>query len=305
VQPICVPEMTRADWLKRRQQGLGASDIPSVVGCGWNTPADLYREKTAAELVERPPTERMTLGTVLEPHIVKRYGDVTGWLPEKAPALCIHPDRPWQLATPDGLLDGFRQLLECKAIFGPPGPEWGEPMTDQVPDRVLAQAQQQMGVCGAELVDVAALFVGFEFRIYRVQFDRDLYTLLTDAGAEFWEHVERRRVITEDWTSTYAGVIEPKLLRVRVGQEAQLDADALKLAEEFKELRRVEKEAGEEADQIKKQLRALVGDREFGRFPGGGYVRRQIVERKPYTVDGSSYELLTVNLNAKKKRASQ
>jgi putative phage-type endonuclease len=305
VQPIVIPEMSREAWLAARQKGLGASEIPSVIGCGFDEPAELYCRKVAPVPVDRAPTERMTLGTVLEPHIRTRYAEATGWAPSQAPALCVHPDRRWQLATPDGLVDGFAHLLECKAMFGPPGPDWGEAMSDQVPDRVLAQAQQQAGVCGSELVDVAVLFVGFEFRIYRVHFDRDLFGLLTDAGAEFMEHVERRRPIGQDWTSTFAGVIEPRLLRVRPGEDVKLDAAAEVLAAEFKELKRIEKEAADNADGIKKQLRAMVGEKEFGRFPGGGYVRRQIVERKPYAVEGSSYELLTVNLTTKKKRASQ
>src|SRR5947209_19098911 len=99
MNPVCYPQLDRADWLKLRQQGLGASDIGSVIGVGFVDPFELYAEKVAPAPVDRPPSERMKMGLALAPIIRARYAEAAGWEPSPAPGLVRHPDRPWPVPS--------------------------------------------------------------------------------------------------------------------------------------------------------------------------------------------------------------
>ena len=95
-------------------------------------------------------------------------------------------------------------------------------------------------------------------------------------------------------------------MRVAPGTEVHLDAEAEQIAKQLEEYKAVKKDAEELIDAAKKELANRIGDREFGRLPGGGYVRRQIIERKSYVVQASSYPMLTVKLHGpKRKRGSK
>jgi putative phage-type endonuclease len=182
----------RLAWLLARQRGVGSSDAPNLCGVGYQDAASVYRSKVTAPNATLPVSGVLARGVALEPLVAQRYAEEMD--AELVPcAQVAHPERPWQLANPDRRrLDSGRHV-ELKTVTGF-SDEWGPALTDRIPDGYAVQVQHQMGVLGAESIDLAALdVIAWELRVYRIPFDPSFYGWLTQVEERFWrEHVPRR-----------------------------------------------------------------------------------------------------------------
>lgn len=284
----------RAAWLKDRQTGIGGTDAAAIAGVGFATPEQVYADKLATQPADREPTERMRLGTYLEPFVARRYAEAVG-LPVEVPLrprVVRHPAAPWRLCSPDAVLHRdarHARLLEFKCVFGPPGGEWGEPGTDQIPDGYLVQVQHSLDVCRAagavteDAADVAVLFVGFELRVYRVSLNPDLLGPLVDLEREFWQRVESRAGI-DGWDPPLRSELANRLAAIRPDTAVELGPDALQLVEDYEDAKIRERGYRDVADQHKKNLLRLLGTAEEGRLPDGRRVRQKVIQRAGYSV---------------------
>jgi putative phage-type endonuclease len=201
-------------WYELRRQGITASEIAAVLGISrWESPFSLYWRK--ANDWRSDDNQFTSAGRHLEDAIAD------WWMASQDPlenmqmaraGLYAHPERPWQLATPDRLLhptcaccaDGMCScglygncadcrntglggptyaLLECKWVaYSWDG--WGEPGTSDIPVYYRAQCLWQLDVLGVDEVHVAALGPG-GFRAYRVERDEADLEVMRKAGAEF------------------------------------------------------------------------------------------------------------------------
>src|SRR5258707_14941499 len=104
VLPGTAPE---AEWLEARRRGITASEIAVVMGLSsYSSPFALYHQKTGM-LPGQDDSMAMALGRHLESFVVELFR-------ERHPDLIVgnrdgrylfaHPERPWQMATPDGLI---------------------------------------------------------------------------------------------------------------------------------------------------------------------------------------------------------
>lgn len=179
----------RTDWLKRRQTGIGGSDVAAILGLSkWKTPLDVYNDKIADTPIE-DSNPSIEWGNRLEPVIRQKFSDVTG-LSVTVPAQTFrHPEHSFMIANVDGLLpDG--SVLEIKTARS--GADWGEEGTDEIPEYYLTQVQHYMTVTGAKRCDVAVLIGASDFRIYHVQSDPELEAMLIEEERAFWKRVEER-----------------------------------------------------------------------------------------------------------------
>lgn len=179
--------MNRDQWLQERQNGIGGSDAPAVLGMSkWKTPLQVYLEKRG-EAPPQPESEPMRWGTRLEPLVRQEYADRTGEVVRLPDGLLRHPKYPWMLATIDGVTDSQR-LVEIKTARTAEG--WGEPGTDEVPQAYLIQVQHYLAVTALPVADVAVLIGGQDFRLYEVPADREMQDLIIEQEAEFWRRVQ-------------------------------------------------------------------------------------------------------------------
>ncbi|KAB0670281.1 YqaJ viral recombinase family protein [Oryzomonas sagensis] len=179
---------SRAEWLQARRSGIGGSDAAAVLGVSrYATPYQVYLDKRG-ELPEPPESPAMFWGRALEPAIRQRYADATGRTVRVPGRIVRHRERPYLLATLDGVTDDGR-VLEIKTARSAEG--WGEPGSDEIPEAYLCQVQHYLMVTGLELADVAVLIGGQDFRLYEVRADRELQELMAGREAEFWGRVER------------------------------------------------------------------------------------------------------------------
>jgi putative phage-type endonuclease len=180
---------TEAEWLAARRNGITASEIAVVMGLSpYDSPFALYHRKRG-DLPEIEDTDAMERGRVLEPYIADRFARLH---PEfivdgDGRALYAHPDRPWQMATPDRLLqesatcgiaehDGVFEIenvavLETKTDAGSDD-AWGDDGTDQIPVHYRCQVLWQMDVLGVTAGYVACLAMrSWKLRVYELTMD--------------------------------------------------------------------------------------------------------------------------------------
>jgi putative phage-type endonuclease len=285
------------EWLRERQTGLGGTDVAAIAGVGFLDAIDVYRQKTAAEVHERPPTERMHLGTILESEVARRFAEETGYDQlYTAPEIVHHPHNGWQLCSPDRFTKpkGGR-MVELKCVFGPASKDWGPSGSDEVPAGYLIQVTNDLAVCMAnklvedDYADVGVLFVGFEFRRYQIPLNADLWQKLSDLGYDFWNVVQKRdEQAAVDWDHPLAKQVRKDTFRIAQGSILFGD-DAGGLLDLHDFHRAEEKKHKAEADAAKDQLIAMMGTFSDGHFPDGSKVTRKTVNRKGYTVGPSSY----------------
>ena len=179
-------------WLKERSKGIGGTDISAILGLNpWKTAYDVYLDKIG----EAKPVEEnmpMKMGMLLEPIVAGLYEDVTQRKLQEC-ELIVHPNYDFIRGTPDRLVENEDLGLEIKTLrtfdkfsskSGSTG--WGEEYTDQIPQHYFLQVVWYMLLTERAAFDVAALAGGQEFRIYRVNRDKELEKMLIAKAEEFW-----------------------------------------------------------------------------------------------------------------------
>lgn len=301
-----IPDNPR--WHEIRRGGITASEIAVVMGLSkWDSPFNLYWSKVNGWVTE--DNEIMATGRHLEATIADWWtAQNIGRVVHPAGLYC-HPERPWQLATPDRFVcdpqwhdNPFPQdpnyeydhlydaaidaLLECKWVAHS-WDGWGEQGTDEVPVHYRAQCLWQLDVMGVDEVHIAALGPG-GFRSYLVQRDESDLTLMRDAGQEFYRRlVEQDPPPLDSHTATLGAL---KRLHPEVGEgdvEAPLD-----LATDYWETRKEKARAEEELKAIEAELRELLGST-YARVVNNG---RPVASRSVFEVERLDVKRLRAEL---------
>lgn len=177
-------------WHELRRQGITASEIPVILGLStWDSPWALWHRKhgliddtPAGESAywERPLEDAIADAAIdrVDPHVQLAFA---------RGGLYCHPQRRWQMATPDRLVyydGGLAALLEIKHLRSLAG--WGDDGGDDVPEAYLAQCLWQADVMGVDEVWLAA-YAQHELRVYRILVDRhrDDLELMRQAAHDF------------------------------------------------------------------------------------------------------------------------
>jgi putative phage-type endonuclease len=208
---------SEAEWLAARRQGITASEIAIVMGLSpYSSPFALYHRKTG-DLPEQADSTAMALGRHLEQFVAEAF---TERMPEfyrdgTGRELFAHPDRPWQLATPDRLLYDMEPdehdgrgwsraplaVLETKTDAGYDG--WGDDGTDVIPVHYRCQVLWQMDVLGVGTGYVACLFLHSRtLRVYELTIDsraRIDLDLMRDEAQRFLFAIEAGCPPPVDW----------------------------------------------------------------------------------------------------------
>lgn len=185
----------REDQRLRRRGWLGSSDSPAILGLDLKRNAgDVYVEKTS-EMIESPSTDPQEIGNDFELPLLSWAARELGVEIRPNVELVPRPDLPAPMgANLDALVIGKREGLEAKTGTGT---DYGDPGTDQVPERVLIQCHHQMVVAELDLVWVPVLIARFdrlERVMYKVSRNEDLCKLVVERDASFWhDHVLPRR----------------------------------------------------------------------------------------------------------------
>lgn len=189
-----VSDLGRQEWLSLRRTGLGASDIPAIMGRSpFGTPLSVYAEKVLP-VVEEEEADLLKWGRMVQPVIMQ-------WLAEEASIRikggdvmfrCGQEPFEFMTATVDGVTtNGNQQIIPVEAKVT----AWKErDWDDGVPAYVYLQVQAQMFVLEANECYVVACLGGSPPVWARVARDPEVIADIQAAATVFWhEHVVKGR----------------------------------------------------------------------------------------------------------------
>ena len=262
----------REAWLAERRKGLGGTDIAAIMMAGAeeseklgsfeNSLFKLWSEKTGLYSTDDIDNAILLRGRVMEKYVCEFYELHLGegcklW----EEGLTWHPTRPRIFGTPDRLVekDGVRFGMDAKTRRYRHG--WGESHTTDVPLDVEIQMRVYMEIFDAPFWDIATLFSLDDFRVYRIERDKQLGEAILDVAGAWWnKHVEGQLPPDVDATDACKAVLTAMNPRVkdeppRVATVAEKD-----LHEKLVALKKKIKSLDVERREMENLLRAKIGD---------------------------------------------
>lgn len=175
----------RKAFYEERQQGLGSTDSPVVLGLSRRkTPFQLYAEKRD-EGTPRPQTLPMWLGLRMESIVAELYATSTGRKVRADNRIHRHPEHDFLYCHLDyRVVGGEKRLVECKTSSR--WDIWGATGTADIPIDYWVQIQHQLAITGLAVCDLALLLSNREFRVYPIVRDDDFIPKMIEADREFW-----------------------------------------------------------------------------------------------------------------------
>jgi putative phage-type endonuclease len=178
-------QQNTAEWHRWRQQGLGASDAPVIMGeAAFKTPRMLWSIKTGRmqEDAVGPAARR---GRALERLARRTYEQEVGIQME--PLCLVHDQLEWMRASLDGLSFDGSTVLEIKCPMNVRDQTAAQ--QGNVPPHYYAQLQHELEVSGAAEAHYWS-FDGSTGSLVRVRPDREYLKRLLDAEGAFWQRVK-------------------------------------------------------------------------------------------------------------------
>ena len=280
---------------ERRNQGIGGSDAPIICGlAAWKSPMQLWAEKSG--LIERESgagmdTDWLDLGNFIEPFIVEKYQERTGFKVIRQGRFRKHPMIDFMQCHLDGkVIDPVRGegVWEAKFINPFMAGEWNEE-TGELPEKYRAQCQHNMAVTGYKFASIAALIFGKGLVVIEIERDEEYISALIETETEFWKHVQDKtppeatgadskfisKVYKQDETKT---VMLPPALEI--------------LDDELQKLNEIVKHSNTRKDEIEATIKQGLGDGIYGILPNGVKFTWKEQKREVYNVDSTTFRVL-------------
>lgn len=210
-----IKNWSREEWLQYRQNGIGGSEVASVMGVDAYRPAaQLWLQKIGMYPASVPENLAMFMGSYMEDSVAELWsyygGDVetmmenyrTGNKVNKAKrvnAYLQNLETPWLIGSLDRQiveLDGKKRngVLECKTINGYYAQKWEA----GVPPAYVFQVQTYLHITGFDLAHIALLVDGRELRVVEIPADAELQAKIVERTREFWESVQLAKPLAEE-----------------------------------------------------------------------------------------------------------
>lgn len=260
-----------AQQLEERRGVIGSSDVGAILGMDpYKDGLAVLGSKIGGLEPDDDAGDKAEFGTRMEPVL-------RGWLADEIKADITEPREAFKHRTHKFLAANIDAMIDTTAR-GQPIAElkvsglsdgWGEPGTDQVPDRVLAQVVHQMACSDAPYAYVVRCAAGYTWTpmLYRIERDESVIDALVSRLAAWWQdHVIDRKPI-DPATITMASA--RRIIRTPM-KEVQWGLDQAELIVKWQDQRaaRLACEKAEEAALAK--VLATLGDAEAAVLPGIG-----------------------------------
>lgn len=294
-----VGHTTDADWLERRKEGIGASEIGAVLGLSrWATALDIYADKIDAPGRDEPG-EAAEWGKLLEPVVLAEFGRRSGLSVEADGRLLRSVEHPWCLATLDGLAAEGDQLVpvEAKTATVYLEDEWA----DGAPECYRAQVNQQLLVTGAPHGYIACLLGGQRLMWSKIERDETLIRRIVNSGSKLWQQIrDRDPPPVTDARDTHA------LKRLHPdddGTATELPVDVGDLIEELDGLRAEARDLKKRDGLLVARIQQTLGSHSEGRCANGWGVTYRTQERDGHIVKPSKSRVLRIKKPRKSNAA--
>lgn len=277
----------RVQWLGTRALGIGASEMPAVMGVSrWKSALHVYAEKIGAfdGLDPAEQSEAAYWGLRLEKIVADEFSRRTSIEHQWHGFLLRSRQYPWALATLDA--EALGEPLECKTANQFLLSEWA----DGAPDDYRIQAHQQMLVTGAARCRVACLVGGQRFMWDVVERDETLIRRIVLHGQEFWTRVLNRCAPEPDGSESSFEALDA-LNRKHEGT-IELPGELIDLDDERVALKERIKADAKRSNQIEALIRARMGTAETGVLANGVVYTIARVKRAAYECKATEYTQL-------------
>jgi len=294
---VCTEGLSKLEWLKWRQKGIGGSDIASVCGINqWKSSLALYYEKTEEIKEDGKDNIPAELGTFLEPFMKVRFEK---WFKEsegvdieveKMPYILQHPTNPIALVNLDGIFlhptDKEYCLTEYKTTAERFYKEWKD---DDLPDYYYLQTQWALYITNLNFCYLPFLIGNRKFDVKLIERNEEVIKQIVEKADYFWNNFVIPKIppapsgdesSKETLSMMYPKEEAGKIISIEGGEYLQ----ALNKLEQLK-LAKKEAELGiEEANQM---FKAQMGNAEIA-ICGEKKLTWKEVFRKEYIVKASS-----------------
>lgn len=160
-------DMSKIEWLKHRQAGIGGSDASCIAGLNpWKSAIQLYMDKKE-ENPQEQKSLRMELGNRLEGLVAELFTEATGLKVRNVNGILKNDKYPFALANIDRAIVGEKAFLECKTTNSYALKEWEE----GVPAHYEIQCLHYMAITGATHCYIAALIGNSDFIWHKIERD--------------------------------------------------------------------------------------------------------------------------------------
>lgn len=186
-------DMSKLEWLKERQKGIGGSDVAAILGLSkYRTPLDVYEEKVSDVPIQSIETPRMKAGIRLEQVIADWFAEESGKKVIMDNKIRKHREYPFLIANLDRVIlaqngEGTG-VLECKTTNSFYARSW----ETEIPMEYYCQLQHYLAVTGWKWGELAILIDGYDFKRFYFDRDEEFITGMIEKLKEFWGHVENR-----------------------------------------------------------------------------------------------------------------
>lgn len=287
----------REEWLAKRQNYLGASEIAAVLGQSPHAgPLDVYADKVHGKSFKgNRDTQR---GKAMEPLIADWYEEETGrkLINPGEFEFMIHPSIPFLGATLDRVVEVDERLekgpLEIKSVGGfVSAGEWEiEP-----PLHFQIQLQTQMAVYGSSWGALCGGFMATNaIKHFDIDFNPEFWNAAVPLLEEFMDRVKRRSPPPADGSPHALETVKRVWSSAIEGKIVAMPTETIVLIEQWKDEKGKESMHKACADEIETRLRDLMKDAEIGALPNGQFLTLKETIRKGYTVSDSSFRTLRV-----------
>ena len=251
--------LSKEEWLNWRKKGIGGSDVSCLLGINkWKSEIELWLEKT--KQTNEPPVENeaMTWGTIMEPVIRKHFSEVTGKNVVELKAMLQHPEYPFMLADVDGITvddDGNPAILEIKTASEFKHNEW----EDDVPTYYQTQIQHYLCVTGIRKAYCAVLIGGNSFKIYEIDADDEVQSMLIALEKNFWNKVQNMIRPEMDGSDAAKDLLD-SLYHGGIAQQIVMPDEAIEYVDAYIEACAEEDNAKAKKQDASNHLKEIMGD---------------------------------------------
>lgn len=201
-------EDTRRLWLESRRNGIGASDIPAIMGTAnpkWGSPYALWNEKMGFLPIDTEELEHQTFGHLMEDTATRAFElrCNRGQMMDPDGAGIRHAAHPWNVASIDRILcleltEGmdFEGIVttcplwipvEIKNVSEYKSDKWG---SVEIPEMYYDQVQDQLEVTGRPCSLLLAVLGGNRMKVYTVFRDVIRAGEIMREAEAFWESIQ-------------------------------------------------------------------------------------------------------------------
>ncbi len=233
---VDVNKISHEEWLKYRKMGITGTDAASICGLNpFRSSMQVFIDKTT-DNIDNFDNEAMRQGRELEEYVAQRFCEAEGKKVRRANAIFMNDKHFWMLADFDRLVVGERAGLECKTVSAYSADKWAN---GAIPLHYQLQCQHYLAVSGYDCWYIAALILGKEFIVRKIERDEELIQSLTTIEKRFWEQNVLAGVMPEPDGSKQAGELLAKYYPSEKGKKVILSEQfslQLKRREELSEL---------------------------------------------------------------------